>query len=143
MQSRVLWKKIVNSARSSNANKGEHMPRAPLILELGTGSALQSGSYTKAAVRAVQNALWHNSINLVELFDGEKSEMQIDVEIACQKPEEVDVNIVSGAFPYGQISAKSVKGGLDIAHPTRPDGPPTIIAHAAIIVSLNLIKKEA
>ena len=142
MQSRVLWKKIVNSARSSNANKGEHMPRAPLILELGTGSALQSGSYTKAAVRAVQNALWHNSINLVELFDGEKSEMQIDVEIACQKPEEVDVNIESDAFPYGQISAKSVKGGLNIAHPTRPDGPPTIIAHAAIIVSLNLIKKE-
>ena len=68
--------------------------------------------------------------------------MQIDVEIACQKPEEVDVNTVSGAFPYGQNSAKSVKLGLDIAHHARPDGPPTIIAYAAIIVSPNLIKKR-
>ena len=118
------------------------MPLAPLILELGTGSALQSGSYTKAAIRAVQNALWHNSINLVELFGAEKSDMQIDVEISCQKPEEVDVDAVGSVFPYGQVSAKSVKGGLDIAHLARPDGPPTIIAHAAIIISLNLIKKE-
>ena len=118
------------------------MLHAPLILELGTGSALQSGSYTKAAVRAVQDALWHNSVNLVDLFGGKKSDMRIDVEIACQKPEKIDFNAVCGVFPYGQISAKSVKGGLDIAHPTRLDGPPTIIAHAAIIVSLNLIKKE-
>ena len=118
------------------------MLSAPLILELGTGSTLQSGSYTKAAVRAVQDALWHNSVNLVELFGGEKSDMQTDVEIACQKPEKVDCNAVCGVFPYGQISAKSVKGGLDIAHSKRLDCPPTIIAHAAIIVSLNLIIKE-
>ena len=81
------------------------MLHAPLILELGTGSALQSGSYTKAAVRAVQDALWHNSVNLVDLFGGKKSDMQIDVEIACQKPEKIDFNAVCGVFPYGQISA--------------------------------------
>lgn len=115
---------------------------APSILELGTGSALQSGSHTSAAVRAVQDALWHNSVNLVELFGGEKSDMQIDLEIACKKPEKVNFNAVCGAFPYGQISAKIVKGGLDIAHPERLYGPPIIIAHAAIIVSLNLINKE-
>ncbi len=118
------------------------MPRTPLILEFGTGSAPRSGSYTKAAMRAVQDALWHNSINLVALFGREKSEMRIDAEIACQKPEEVDFKAVSGAFPYGQISANSVKGGLDIVHPVKPDGPPTIIAHAAIIVSRNLIKRR-
>ena len=135
--------KLLNSASSSNANTDKFVSRTPMILELGTGSALRSGSYTKAAVRAVEDALWHNSINLVELFDGEKSNMYIDVEIACQKPEMVDVNAVSDAFPYGQICTKSVKGGLDITHPAKPDRPPTIIAHAAIIVSLNLIKKEA
>ena len=132
----------MNSTSSSNASKEKHTSRTPLILELGTGSALRSGSYTKAALRAVQDGLWRNSINLVELFDGEKSDMQIEVEIACQKPHEVDVIAVSGAFPYGQISTKCVPGGLDIAHPAKKDGPLTIIAHAAIIVSLNLIKKE-
>ena len=68
--------------------------------------------------------------------------MQIDVEIACQNPKEVDVIAVSGAFPNARISTKCVPGGLDIAHPAKTDGPLTIIAHAAIIVSLNLIKKE-
>ena len=131
------------SPPTQNTNSGRHMPRTPLILELGTGSALQLGIYTKAAIRAVQDALRHNSINLAELFDREKSDMQIDVEIASRKLEKVDINAISMGFPYGKVSARSVKGGLDIVHPTRPDGPRTIIAHAAIIVSLNLIKKEA
>ena len=63
------------------------MLREPLILELGTGSVLQSGSSTNAAIRAVQDTLWHNSINLVELFVGENFDLQIDMEIACQKLE--------------------------------------------------------
>ena len=60
-----------------------------------------------------------------------------------KSPKEVDVNAVCGALPYSQFSAKSVRGGLKIAHPARPDGAPTIVAHAAIIVSDNLIKKQA
>ncbi len=117
------------------------MSPTPLILELGTGSSLRSGSYTKAACRAVRDALWRNSINLAELFDGQKSDMIIDLEIACQRPEKVDVSAVIDAFPYGQISTKSVLGGLDIQHPANSQCPPTIIAHAAIIVSLNLATK--
>jgi uncharacterized protein (TIGR02058 family) len=117
------------------------MSPTPLILELGTGSSLRSGSYTKAACRAVRDALWRNSINLAELFDGQKSDMIIDLEIACQRPEKVDVSEVINAFPYGQISTKSVLGGLDIQHPANSQCPPTIIAHAAIIVSLNLATK--
>jgi len=69
------------------------------------------------------------------------SDMIIDVEIACQRPEKVDVSAVIDAFPYGQISTKSVLGGLDIQHPANSQCPPTIIAHAAIIVSLNLATK--
>ena len=74
------------------------MPGAPLILEFWTGSALHSGRYTNATVCAVQDALWHNSSNLVELFGREKSDNQINVEIACQKLEEDDVNAVCDAL---------------------------------------------
>ena len=49
------------------------MSQLPMILELGVGSALRSGSYTKAACRAVRDALWRNSINLVEVFGAEKA----------------------------------------------------------------------
>lgn len=109
-----------------------------LVLELGMGTALRSGSYTKAACRAVQNALWHNSLALVELFGAEKDAMVITVEIACQNPEKVACEKVAAEFPYGQVSVAAVPGGLDIMPPDRPAAMPTIMAHAAISVSLDI-----
>ena len=118
------------------------MSQLPMILELGVGSALRSGSYTKAACRAVRDALWRNSINLVEVFGAEKSSMQIMAEIACQNPDAVDLNAVQAEFPYGNVAATAVQGGLDIPNPNKPDQPSAIIAHAAITVSLDVTKKE-
>lgn len=117
------------------------MTKTPMLLELGTGTALRSGSYTKAAKRAVQDALWHNSISLAEVFSAEKSDMIIDVSIACQNPEAVDLAAVAAEFPYGRISVSAVAGGLDVPNPNRPDGHGAIIAHAAIQVSLDVVKK--
>ena len=48
-----------------------------LLTEFGMGSSLRRQDYTEAAVRAVRDALWHNSINLAELFGKDKAEMQI------------------------------------------------------------------
>ena len=118
------------------------MSQLPMILELGVGSALRSGSYTKAACRAVRDALWRNSINLVEVFGAEKSSMQITAEIACQNPDAIDLNAVQAEFPYGNVTATAVQGGLDIPNPNKPDQPSAIIAHAAITVSLDVTKKE-
>ena len=112
-----------------------------LVLELGMGTALRSGSYTKAACRAVQNALWHNSLALVELFDAGKDSMVIMAEIACQNPDQVDCETVAAEFPYGQVSVIAVPGGLDIAPPDKPEAAPTIMAHAAISVSLDIERK--
>ena len=42
-----------------------------LLTEFGMGSSLRRCDYTKAAVRAVKDALWHNSINIAELFGKE------------------------------------------------------------------------
>ena len=118
------------------------MSQLPMILELGVGSALRSGSYTKAACRAVRDALWRNSINLVEVFGAEKRSMQIAAEIACQNPDAIDLTAVQAEFPYGNVTATAVQGGLDIPNPNKPDQPSAIIAHAAIIVSLDVTKKE-
>lgn len=117
------------------------MSQLPMILELGVGSALRSGSYTKAACRAVRDALWRNSINLVEVFGADKTSMQIKAEIACQNPNAVDLNAVKAEFPYGNVAAVAVQGGLDMPNPNKPDQPGAIIAHAAIIVSLDVTKK--
>ena len=36
-----------------------------VILELGTGNDLHGGDYTKAALRAVQDALHHSSLSMI------------------------------------------------------------------------------
>ena len=39
-----------------------------VILEMGTGNDLHGGDYTKAALRAVQDALHHSSLSLIRSF---------------------------------------------------------------------------
>jgi len=111
------------------------MPKTRLLTEFGIGSSLRHRDYTSAARRALQDALWRNSINLAELFGKPKEAMIIDVEIAAQDPDAVDTTALSDIFPYGQITITTHKGGLDVP---RPDGEPTVIVNAAINVSLDL-----
>ena len=59
------------------------MPKTRLLTEFGIGSSLRHRDYTAAARRALQDALWRNSINLAELFGQPKEAMIIDVEIAA------------------------------------------------------------
>jgi len=112
------------------------MAKTRIVLELGMGTSLRRQDYTKAACRAVEDALWHNSLSLAEAFGFEKSDMVIDVEIGVQSPNEVDINQVAAVFPYGNVSVQVVEGGLDIV---TPDGKGlTIIANAAVVVYFDM-----
>lgn len=111
------------------------MTRKRLLTEFGMGSSLRRQDYTQAATRALKDALWHNSINLAELFGKDKGDMIIDVEVGVQNPDALDVDALAAVFPYGQINITAVKGGLDVP---RPVGNPTVIANVAISVSLEL-----
>jgi uncharacterized protein (TIGR02058 family) len=107
-----------------------------LLTEFGMGTSLRRQDYTGAAKKALQDALWHNSINLAELFGFEKEAMVLTVEIGVQQPDLVDIAQLVAVFPYGQPVISVVHGGLDIA---RSDGgKPTVIANAAISVSFNM-----
>ena len=48
------------------------MPAKRVILELGTGNDLHGGDYTKAAVRAVQDAIHHSSLSLIRSLGRDK-----------------------------------------------------------------------
>ena len=111
------------------------MAKKRLLTEFGMGSSLRRQDYTEAAVRGLKDALWHNSINLAELFGRSKSDMLIDVEVGVQAPDQVDHAALLAVFPYGQPSVTVVKGGLDVP---RPDGNPTVIANIAISVSFEM-----
>jgi uncharacterized protein (TIGR02058 family) len=114
------------------------MAKTRMLHEFGMGSSLRRTDYTGAAMRALKNALWHNSITIAPAFGFPKEAMIVDVEIAVQKPDQVDISELSSVFPYGQINIKTAAGGLDIP---KPDGSGvTIIAHAAIVVSFDMEK---
>lgn len=112
------------------------MAKTRVLVEFGMGTSLRRQDYTEAASRALKDALWHNSINMAELFGFEKSAMIIDAKIGCAKPDQVDVAELAKIFPYGQPKITVEEGGLDIDAPHR-DGH-TVIANAAIIVSFDM-----
>ncbi|MCV6594637.1 MAG: Lin0512 family protein [Silicimonas sp.] len=112
------------------------MPAKRLLTEFGMGSSLRRQDYTEAAIRAVKDALWHNSINLAELFGKDKSDMLIQVDLGAANPEAVDCDAVAAVFPYGQVTVTAHKGGLDA--PRADGGAPTVMVNAAISVALDL-----
>lgn len=109
----------------------------PLLTEFGMGTSLRRGDCTAAAVRAVEDALWHNSINLAELFGFPKEAMRITVDIGVPRPEDVDVAAIEAVFPYGRPQVQVTKGGLSIPRP-EGEGNPTIMANAALTVAFPM-----
>ena len=62
-----------------------------VILEMGTGNDLHGGDYTKAALRAVQDALHHSSLSMLRALKVPPAAMVVEVTIGVQRPERVDL----------------------------------------------------
>jgi uncharacterized protein (TIGR02058 family) len=107
-----------------------------IILELGAGTALHGGDYTKAAVRAVDDAIHHSSLSFVRALGLNPADMEITVTIGVQRPERVDTQTVKAKLPYGKTEVKVVKGGLDVPDDDGKDV--TVIASAAVAVRMDL-----
>jgi uncharacterized protein (TIGR02058 family) len=106
-----------------------------VILELGSGNDLHGGDYTKAAIRAVQDAIHHSSLSLVRTLGLDAGRMQVEVLIGVQRPELVDASKVAAALPHGQVVVKVAKGGLDV--PDEEAGDVAVIASAAVSVRFD------
>jgi uncharacterized protein (TIGR02058 family) len=107
-----------------------------VILEMGTGNDLHGGDYTKAAIRAVQDAIHHSSLSLLRTLGLDGRMMQVEVTIGAQRPDRVDAETVKAALPHGQVVVNVVKGGLDV--PDEESGDVAVIASAAVAVRLDL-----
>lgn len=107
-----------------------------VFLEIGTGNDLHGRNYTKAAVRAVQDAIHHSSLTLIRTFNIDPQAMEVDVTVGVQQPEKVDPVAVKAVLPHGRVKVNVVRGGLDI--PEEGVNDQTVIASAAIAVRLDL-----
>ncbi len=112
-----------------------------LMVEFGMGSSLRRADYTQAAERAVRDALWHNSINLAELFGFDRAAMKITLDVGVQQPDRVDVGVLRAVFPYGDVTVNLHKGGLDVPRPDG-DGPPTVMANVALSVAFDMERAD-
>ena len=107
-----------------------------MVLQIGMGTDIRGQDYTKAAVRALRDALWHNSLSVAGALGQPVDAMQVEVTIGVQRPGEVRVEAVKAALPHGQVTVRVVKGGLDV--PDEATGDVAIIASAAVTVRLDL-----
>jgi uncharacterized protein (TIGR02058 family) len=107
-----------------------------VILEMGTGNDLHGGDYTKAAIRAVEDAIHHSSLTMVRTLRIDRNAVRVDVTVGVQRPDRVDVEAVKAVLPMGQVTVTVVEGGLDVPDDDAHDL--AVIASAAIAVRFDL-----
>lgn len=107
-----------------------------MVVEMGMGTDLQGGDYTKAAVRALRDALWHNSLTVAPAFGLPRESMKVEVSIGVARPDQVDKDAVKAVLPYGLSSVDVVEGGLDIVSDCGTKV--TVVANAAAVVYLDI-----
>jgi uncharacterized protein (TIGR02058 family) len=97
-----------------------------MVLEIGMGTDIRGSDSTKAAVRALRDALWHNSLSVATALGQPLAAMHVEVNKAA----------VLAVLPYGRGTINVVEGGLEVRNDAGTDS--TVIAHAAAIVRLEI-----
>jgi uncharacterized protein (TIGR02058 family) len=99
-----------------------------LVLEFGMGVDVHGIDATKAACRAVSDAIRHSSLPLLAEVRDRGGRLLIDVTVGVPDPDAVDVEQVAKEFPSGEVTVMPVVGGL------RVPGTDTLIACAGVTV---------
>ena len=101
------------------------------VLEFGMGVDVHGLDCTKAACRAVSDAIRHSSLPFFQEVREGGGKMLVDVTVGVPDPASVKVDVVRRELPHGEVTVRAVSGGL------RVPGSDTLIACAAITVSVD------
>ncbi|MDA0264343.1 MAG: Lin0512 family protein [Chloroflexi bacterium] len=105
------------------------------VTEMGMGVDVHGLDYTKAATRAVFDAIHHSSLGFQRMLGKTADDMTVTVTIGASKPDQVDTAAVAATLPHGTATCTAVMGGLEIPSADGNDG--LLIANAVIIVSFD------
>ena len=108
------------------------MAEQRLILEMAPGVDLHGRDDTKAARRAVEQALQGASLPILGTLGVDRAAMRVVVHIAVPRPDAVDVDVIAGLLPYGTVEVVPEQGGMDVP----VAGDVAVMAVAAIEVFL-------
>ena len=126
---------------SDRAKGTKAMAKKRVVIEIGMGTDIRGRDYTKAACRALKDALWHNSLGIADIVGVDVDSMWVEVSIGIPQPEKVNVAEVLSILPHGSGQVTCMQGGLEIENINRNDF--TIIANAAAVVYLDTPEGES
>lgn len=104
------------------------MAEQRLIIEMGMGNDLHGMDYTKACMRAIEDALRHSSLPIFGVTGMSHDQMRVQVTVAVQEPDKVDVDALVAKLPRGRAEVRAVLGGLNV-----PSGEETIVVAQASV----------
>lgn len=105
------------------------------LTEMGMGVDVHGRDYTKAAKRAVSDAIRHSSVSFFRLLGRSVDEMHVAVTIGVPEPKAVDKQAVAAELPHGIVTVSVVSGGLEV--PAEGGSDAIVIANAAVVVSFD------
>lgn len=100
------------------------------IIEMGMGNDQYGQDYTKAATRAIEDAIRHSAIPMFSALGKDPADMRVQVTVGVQEPDKVDCTALVASLPRGQAKVKAVFGGMNVTNPD--DGNVVVIASAAV-----------
>ena len=100
------------------------------IIEMGMGNDQYGMDYTKAAARAIEDAIRHSALPLFEATGISHDGMRVQVTIGVQQPDQVDCAALAEKLPRGKATVTAVFGGLDVENPDT--GKTLVIASVAV-----------
>ena len=84
------------------------------VLEFGMGVDVHGGDATKAACRAVSDAIRHSSLPLLPEVRERGGRMLVDVTLAVPAPASVNADVVRRELPHGEVTIHAASGGLRV-----------------------------
>jgi uncharacterized protein (TIGR02058 family) len=106
------------------------MSEQRFIIEMGMGNDQYGMDYTKAAARAIEDAIRHSSIPLFDATGVSPDQMRVQVTVGVAEPDKVDCATLVQGLPRGRATVRAVEGGLNVVNPD--SGSVLVIATAAV-----------
>src|SRR5437870_13328990 len=86
----------------------------PCVLEFGMGVDVHGGDGTKAACRAVSDAIRHSSLPLFQEVRERGGRMLVDVTVGVPDPSSVNVDLVRRELPHGESTVHPVTAAFRV-----------------------------
>jgi uncharacterized protein (TIGR02058 family) len=119
------------------------MDNRRFVIELGMGADLHGGDVTKAARRAVKDAVSRSCLcGLWDIFRFDHPDrMRVRLKVAVPFPDRLDRDQVKASVPFGSVELEVVSGGLEtegLDLPLLGPGDRIVVALASLTVLVDL-----